>query len=147
MKYIASLLLCFASVSLFSNHAEELIQNVREEGLVNQTDENSGKLSQLLSSQDVQRSVRKSQASIKVETSMIFITELNGYNLHVADYYDGTRVITVLNGDLIGYQEVSVNGIPMNTSTDIKWHKRYFVHYYSSGKISTYEHKQILEVY
>ncbi len=74
-------------------------------------------------------------------------TVINGHNFHVADYQDGTRVVTCLSGEMRGLQGVGVNGILTQENPNAEWHKNHFVHYYTHGRILSYPTKQIFELY
>lgn len=89
----------------------------------------------------------KSSKSQYFETYAIFIRYDQGYSFHVADYYDGTRVVTSLDGPLQGHQLVGVNGIITADSSNIKCYSNYCVHYYVGGKITTYPNRQVIEIY
>ncbi len=80
------------------------------------------------------------------ETYAAGVVVLGGYLWHVADYYDGTRVVTALDGGMRGYQGVSVYGIQTAESVNVEWHKDYFVHRYPTGKIYSYPNRQIIEI-
>lgn len=83
------------------------------------------------------------------ETYAVSINVVSGYRFHIADYYGtygSSRVITALDGELRGRQEIADNGIVMAASTQVRWHKDYFVHTYPRGKVYTYLNKQVLEM-
>lgn len=65
---------------------------------------------------------------------------------HIADYVDGTRVVTCLDGDHKGLQGISFNGVIKAESRDVKWKKGYFIHTYPGGTITSYPNKQISEL-
>jgi hypothetical protein len=84
----------------------------------------------------------------KAETSAVSIIKKGGYSFHVADYPDGTRVVTCLDGSGKGYQGIAVNGVAIDESNDVKWYSKYhFIHKYPSGQIKSYKNKQIMEIY
>lgn len=85
--------------------------------------------------------------SVFYEAYAVWIQNLNGYNFHIADYWDGTRVVTCLDGGMVGLQAISVNGIKMVESTNVKWYNNRFVHRYPAGKVTSYSYKQTSEVY
>lgn len=72
---------------------------------------------------------------------------INGFRYHVADYYDGTRVVTCLNGPSMGLQTVYLRGFWVGDSWDVNWRKRSFVHWHVSGRITSYDYKQVIELY
>lgn len=90
---------------------------------------------------------RKTSHKKEFETYAVSILYNNGCKVHVADYYDGTKVLTFLDGELKGLQGVGVNGVQTAESNAVEWHSKYFVHYYTNGKIYTYSNKQVLELY
>ena len=91
----------------------------------------------------------KKNPMLRVEAYSVAVNVLYGYTFHVADYYDGTRVVTCLDGDMKGYQGIGVNGIKQAESTNVEWHKKYFVHYYVEDdmdfKIISYPTSQVAE--
>jgi hypothetical protein len=70
----------------------------------------------------------------------------NGYNFHIADYNDGTRIITCLDGPMRGYQGIVFNGYQVAESFDVKWHSNYFVHQYPAGQVTSYSNRQIAKL-
>jgi hypothetical protein len=94
-----------------------------------------------------------SEQSSAVEKSLFYtaysvsIQNLHGHLYHVADYYDGTKVITCLTGEHKGLQGVAVNGKTIVTTVNVIWFNNYFVHYYPTGKISSDANQQVIEVY
>lgn len=87
------------------------------------------------------------QSSLYFETYAVLTLIIDGYSFHIADYYDGTRVVTCLNGPLMGLQTVSFNGTKLVESTNVHWYADYCIHYYQTGKIYSYNNRQIIEVY
>lgn len=83
----------------------------------------------------------------RFETYAIAINKVDGYIFHVADYYDGTYIVTCLDGPLLGYQVISVNGMVTADSSTVVWYKNYFVHRYATGNVLTYKRKQIIELF
>lgn len=77
----------------------------------------------------------------------VSIQDSQGYLFHVADYYDGTRVVTCLNGPLLGLQGVSFKGVKIVESTDVIWFSDYFVHYYPTIIVNSYANQQIIKLY
>lgn len=95
------------------------------------------------------RSKKSSQKTQKAETYAVSITVINGFTFHVADYYGdwgNSRVVTALDGELRGRQEIADNGIIMAASTNVIWHKDFFEHTYPAGKVYTYQNKQVLKI-
>lgn len=89
----------------------------------------------------------KANKSLFFETYAVSIWTIDGYSFHIADYYDGTRVVTCLDGELVGLQGIAVNGIKTAESRNVTWYNNYFVHRYPTGKINSYSNKQIIELY
>lgn len=88
-----------------------------------------------------------SEKSKKVETYAVFITVVEGYTFHVADYYGPlghSRVVSCLDGDMKGEQIIVDNDVLTGSSSNVKWHKKYFSHKYANGKIYSYPNKQII---
>lgn len=85
--------------------------------------------------------------SIKAEAYLVSISTINGSSYHVADYFNGTRVVTCLNGYYMGLQAIGVNGIIIADSVAVEWHKNYFLHYYPEGQVISYPTKQFLKIY
>lgn len=83
----------------------------------------------------------------KFETSAVSICTINGVKYHIADYSDTTRVVTALDGDLRGYQGVSVGGVKTAESIKVNWFNDHFTHTYVSGKITSYDNRQVIEHY
>ena len=89
---------------------------------------------------DVNKSVIYAAYSVSIVNS-------GGFLFHVADYRDGSRVVTCLDGGMRGYQSVYLNGRQVNSSSNVTWYQNYFVHYYQGGKIHSYVDRQITEIY
>lgn len=86
-----------------------------------------------------------SSKSSKFVTYNVYLNVLNGYTFHVADYSDGTRVITALDGSMRGYQAIGFNGVQVTGSSNVTWHSDYFVHKYPNGKVTSYATRQVAE--
>ena len=84
--------------------------------------------------------------SLSHETNMVSIQVLDGFYFHVADYYDGTRVVTCLDGGLRGYQGIAFNGKQIAECNNVKWFKKHFEHQYPNGKIYSYPNKQVIKL-
>ncbi len=82
----------------------------------------------------------------KFETYAVRIDFFDGYRFHVANYYDGTCIVTCLDGPLLGYQVISVHGVVTAESSNVIWRKDHFVHRYKNGKVFTYERMQVIEL-
>lgn len=95
---------------------------------------------------NVAKSAGSVAKSFRAETSSVAVAKLNGVTIHIADYPDGTRVLTCLEGSLKGLQEGYFNGVLILSSRNVKWHSKYFVHTYPNGKVTSYPNKQILEI-
>ena len=67
-------------------------------------------------------------------------------NFHIADYADGIRVVTCLDGNEKGLQGIGFNGVIQGESRDVKWKKGYFIHNYVGGRVISYPNKQIAEL-
>lgn len=94
-----------------------------------------------------EKKIMASNKSLKFEAYSVAINTLNGFIFHVADYYDGTRVVTALDGNLRGYQVIAVNGVMVASSTGVEWNSDNFVHYYQNGKVISHFNRQTLELY
>lgn len=84
----------------------------------------------------------------KFETRSVVINKMEGYTFHIADYFGqwgNSRIVTCLDGELRGLQGIADNGVIMAQSTDVTWHKNYFVHRYPKGKVTSYPNKQTCE--
>ncbi|MDB2613682.1 hypothetical protein N9Y92_00810, partial [Chlamydiales bacterium] len=93
------------------------------------------------------RSTKFMSLSTKVETTYVQVVRSNGYTFHVADYYDGTRVISCLDGSLKGLQEMYFNGVLQAWTNAVLWSNGYFIHYYQHGEVISYPNKQIVKIY
>lgn len=85
----------------------------------------------------------------KMVANSVSITVLDGFTFHIADYYGHyghSRIITCLDGNMRGYQEIADNGVSGIGSSEVKWHKGYFVHNYPNAKIYSYPDKQIFKI-
>lgn len=76
-----------------------------------------------------------------------YVTSPEGWVSHIADYGDGTRIVTAINGDLQGYQIVGYNGRLLFDSWNIEVHNGYFIHYYPNAKVVTHDNKQQIKYY
>ena len=85
--------------------------------------------------------------SLRYETQLVSILNYDGFNFHVADYFDGTRIVTCLDGDLKGLQGIAVNGVKVVECNNVEWYKTHFLHHYPTGVIYSYASKQIVEVF
>ena len=72
---------------------------------------------------------------------------LDGYTFHIADYPDGSRAVTALNGEMRGYQGIALNGRQIAESWNMEVHNGYFIHYYDVAKITSYDTKQVCKYY
>jgi hypothetical protein len=99
------------------------------------------------SSQKAEGAIAKS-VKAKIETSSISISKRNGCHYHVADYRQGDiLVVTCLDGNMKGHQVMYINGVATAQSSNVKWHSKYhFVHKYPDAQVTSYEHKQIVEI-
>ena len=121
-----------------------LAENETNEEIEGIVSPKSAMLQQDHSDNSVQKKATK--YSTTYETRFVSVIVLDGYKIHVADYYDGTRVVSFLDGDMKGYQAGSVNGVFTGDSRNVEWHKNYFVHRYPRCKITSYPNKQIFEI-
>lgn len=87
------------------------------------------------------------ESQLRFETNCVQIVIREDLTLHIADYSDGTRIVTALDGPLEGLQVIGFNGKPMAESRNVQWHKGYFIHFYPGGKVTSYPNKQISELY
>jgi hypothetical protein len=85
--------------------------------------------------------------SIYFNAASVNIQKMNGYHFHVADYTDGTRIVTSLDGEIKGMQVVGYNGKLVVSSSNVEWQNNNFTHYYPAGKVISYPNQQILIVY
>lgn len=85
--------------------------------------------------------------SLTVESVSVHTHIQNGYKFHIADYYNGTRIVTCLNGSMKGLQGVSSYGNKVAESSNVEWHSSYFIHYYPDGRVESYPNKQYMKVY
>lgn len=99
-------------------------------------------------------STDKSEASLSIERASylydayyVGINIVGGYTFHVADYLDGTRVVTCLDGSMRGCQGVAKYGVQIAASDVVVWHSNYFVHYYQDGEITSFPSAQVIEIY
>lgn len=81
------------------------------------------------------------------QTYNVYINTSSGYKFHIADYYDGSRVVTCLNGPLVGKQAVGAGGVILIESTTVQWYSDGFTHWYPTGVIYTFIEKQVMKVY
>jgi len=85
--------------------------------------------------------------SQRFETRFVQQVFYGGFYFHIADYIDGTRVITCLDGPDKGLQAVTYNGIYQTETRAVQWNKDHFVHFYQHGRIISYPTLQISELY
>jgi hypothetical protein len=77
-----------------------------------------------------------------VTTHAASVVAFGGYLFHVADYTD-SRIVTCLDGGMIGCQTVFINGVEISRSYNVTWYNNYFVHKHSWGTIYSYPNKQV----
>ena len=80
------------------------------------------------------------------ESYSVEIKTLGGFSFHIADYPDGARVVTCLDGKMKGYQALYVNGIQIMDSWDVTWYSNYFIHKYVGGCVYSCAYKQVIQV-
>ncbi len=85
--------------------------------------------------------------SQRFETKNVQQTINGGLNFHIANYIDGTCIITYLDGAEKGLQGIFFNGVLQNGSTLVEWHKNHFIHFYQYGRVTSYCDRQIAELY
>ncbi|NGX61529.1 MAG: hypothetical protein K940chlam9_01015 [Chlamydiae bacterium] len=86
-------------------------------------------------------------SSAQFETYNVQVVVYGGYTFHIADYVDGTRIGTCLDGGDRGLQAVAYRGVTQAESRNVQWNNGYFVHVYPAGKVTTFSNKQIAELY
>lgn len=87
------------------------------------------------------------KASKYYETYNVRIQTANGYNFHVADYSDGTRVVTCLDGEMRGLQGVAINGVVTSESYNVTWYSNYFTHRHTGGTVTSWVNRQVIQLY
>lgn len=85
--------------------------------------------------------------SFCAETYDVRIVLYQGYTFHVANHFDGSRVVTCLDGSLRGLQGIARNGVVKAESSNVVWLTNSFVHYYPGGQIRSYAARQVAEIY
>lgn len=138
-------LLCIVSFNLHGLDQSALLENVALNADTElQNDNINGDLALRLSSQVTAKGAK----SVKYYANTVNIIVNGGFTFHVGDYYGSyghSRIVTCLDGDMVGYQGISDNGVVVISSNAVKWHKGYFVHTYPGGKVTSYPNKQICE--
>jgi hypothetical protein len=124
-RILLTLVLCLSSTLAFAQY-EEFQSLLSEEGHVE--------------SSNVYKDPR--YTGQKFDASYVRIETNNGYKFHVADYSGGNRIVTCLNGEMMGYQGIAYNGVQFAESTIVEWHSKHFVHYYTDGEVISYPAKQ-----
>lgn len=85
---------------------------------------------------------------VKYYANTFFTTQINGYNFHVADYYGvygNSRIITCLDGPLVGYQAIADNGVIVVETTSVIYYGDRSVHFYPSAKVTTSPYVQYIQ--
>lgn len=100
-----------------------------------------------LGSQLEEKSVSKNLKALIVETYFVSHVHLGGYEFHVADYKDGTKIVTCLDGSMRGLQGISYRGLLRIESRNVRWCGDYFVHFYPGGTVTSFSDRQISELY
>lgn len=154
---LALLLNIFPSQSLTAQE-EEISELLFDTCIYNNEDEAHSAMVQAISNETqiettpnlnskIAKHAATSHARFKYETTNVSIVILGGYKFHVADYLDGSRVVTALDGKMKGYQAVGMNGIQQGYSENVEWRGTSFIHYYPYGRIISYPDRQIVELY
>lgn len=135
----------------YDEHQFNLLSSIASEiDQVTQANFNRGGSIASLGDQNTRSRVAANAKSVKFHANTVSITFVGGFAFHVADYfgtYGNSRIVTCLDGDMIGHQGISDNGIRRIESTNVEWYNNYFIHYYPSGKVISYENSQIAEFY
>jgi hypothetical protein len=166
MKILATILACSIAISGFTHEAEMnqllSIQNLSALGInldgfdkeILNSSNNDTERSLNTTSGNMLEKLLEEQPSSEMhikgkslfETYAVSLVMINGYTFHVADYTDGTRIVTALDGETRGLQAIGFNGIINGYSTIVEWHSNHFVHRYTDGKITSYSNKQVVEL-
>lgn len=159
MRILIALLFCLVTSISYAQDEElkqlEILQSICQSSGNKDTDTNLNELSNLSVSDALPMSIAlnlnqnfdlKARGVQIFETYAVRIDFFDGYRFHVADYYDGTCVVTCLDGPLVGYQVIQVHGVITADSSNVVWRKNHFVHRYPNGKIYTYERMQLIEL-
>lgn len=85
--------------------------------------------------------------SQRFETYEARQTIFGGFKFHIAEYADGTKIITCLDGTEKGLQSISCNGMTQTESRAVQWNKDTFIHFYEHGRVISYPRRQIVEFY
>lgn len=150
--FAKSLLTLFACLFSISGYAKELDQrqsftNCQPTSALSVFADISNASKKKITVKNTKKNASSVAKSFRLETSAVAEIKLNGLKYHVADYPDGTRVITCLDGSLKGLQEVYFEGSRILMSIDVEWHSKYFEHKYPNGKVKSYPNKQIADIY
>lgn len=94
-----------------------------------------------------EKSQTKCLKAVIIETYFVTHVQLGGYEFHIADYKDGTKIVTCLDGSLRGTQGISYRGQLQIESRNVSWFGNYFVHYYPGGTVTSFADRQISELY
>lgn len=156
MRFISILLFCLSTTFGFAQEEEQKQLKIVESICAASHAESSSKkkisdlsgdeLTPMSLTLDAQQNFGLKAKALRFETYAVRIDFFDGYRFHVADYYDGTCIVTCLDGPLVGYQVISVNGTVTADSSNVIWRKDHFVHRYLNGKVLTYERMQAIEL-
>lgn len=75
---------------------------------------------------DSREQKKATKYSASCETHAVSIFVIDGYKIHVADYPDGTRVATCLDGRDKGYQAIGFNGAIIIESKKAEWQEIFY---------------------
>lgn len=101
-------------------------------------------------SQSLKNEVARKTENLKSATFQTYNVQIvyyGGFNFHVADYIDGTRIVTCLDGTEKGLQSIAHNGTTQMQSRNVQWHNGYFIHFYPGGKVTSFPNNQVAEIY
>lgn len=155
MKKLSSLILftvCVCWGNLLQAQETEFNQllqekNTHEERQGKKTEEAVASLLQKGEGKKETQDQNLGQASIRIETFYVKEVALGGYHFHVADYPDGTRIVTALDGASRGLQGIAFRGILQTESRNVQWQRNSFTHFYPGGRVVSYPNRQITEIY
>lgn len=127
---------------LISIQNKSAVQRLETQETTTAVNESAG----LMLQQEARAGVQCQRVKASMTTYIVQQVYYGGYNFHIADYPDGTRVVTCLDGDMKGVQGIAENGMQMGGSSNVQWHKGYFVHFYPAGTITSYPNMQVADL-
>jgi hypothetical protein len=138
-KIIASMLFCLISFNLIANEGIEHLSKIGTADIIEKCDH------VLLFKNIILQEKGLNNKAIYFQTNNVSFQYFEGHKFHVADYPDGSRVITIMDGNEKGFQAITFNGEIIICSDNVQWHKKYFVNFYPAGAIYTHPNMQICE--